>query len=496
MNFDLIKGGAIIGLIMGFWTSIKDMLLKIISLFIQKVELNTVEANDTLVSFLVENYELLNLYDKSYGAINENLRNGRFGQIFFEKYGVNSLIFKTKKRYLKFFRLYFLYIPQKNNEKKGNETGAAGTTDEAKVHGQIFCLRGSLDIDKIIMNANNRQNSLTWQIDESDKKQTRFDIFYLPSKKNDHHAFFSKTNTGFPWHMQKRHRLLGFTSSEIGRPYSSKGHALANLFFEKKIKDLIDLVRLWKKSEQWYKEKGIPWKRGWLLYGMPGTGKTALARAFAEDLNMPIYVYSLAQMANADLMTAWKNMQLNVPCIALIEDIDNVFHGRKNIVNRSMLLSNLALHDKDSDDPDGMMPGMLTFDCLLNCIDGVDKSEGVFTIITTNDVTKIDSAIGKPIVNSDGTFDFISSRPGRIDMAIQLGYMDKKSKLEMVSKIFNDSDASWEYLKEHIAKNLNETPAQFQEFCSQIALQNFWDKEKISGIQIPEKLNGKIVIAG
>ena len=46
---------------------------------------------------------------------------------------------------------------------------------------------------------------------------------------------------------------------------------------------------------------------------------------------MPIYVFNLAQMSNHELMKAWTEMQVNVPCIALIEDIDNVFHGRENV---------------------------------------------------------------------------------------------------------------------------------------------------------------------
>lgn len=477
MNFDLVKGGAVIGLIMGFWGSLKELFGKVVSLLIQRVEINTSEANDTVISYLVSNYRIVRLYDKSYGAINENLRNGRFGQIFFEKFGVNTLIFKTNRKYFGIFRLCFLYVPEKNSDSKSKETGNDSNAGEEKVYGRIYCLRGTLNFDRIIMSANIGQNEMTWQISDQDKKQTRFDIFYLPNKKNDHHAYFSKTSTGFPWHMQEKYRLLGFSSEQIGRPLNSRGEALKNLFFEKRIKDLIGFIEVWKNSQQWYREKGIPWKRGWLLYGLPGTGKTALARAFAEDLNMPIYVYSLGQMSNSDLMMAWKNMQLNVPCIALIEDIDNVFHGRKNIVNKNALYAPMLMHDKEHDD-DYVPAGTLTFDCLLNCIDGVDKSEGVFTIITTNDITKIDSAIGQPVVNSDGTLDFISTRPGRIDMAIHLGYMDTESKIRMAEKILGEYDSSLEKVKEHIARNLNETPAQFQEYCCQMALQRFWQAEK------------------
>ena len=36
-------------------------------------------------------------------------------------------------------------------------------------------------------------------------------------------------------------------------------------------------------------------------------------------------------MDNYELMKAWAEMQVDVPCLALIEDIDNVFHGRENV---------------------------------------------------------------------------------------------------------------------------------------------------------------------
>ena len=87
-----------------------------------------------------------------------------------------------------------------------------------------------------------------------------------------------------------------------------------------------------------------------MLYGPPGTGKTALARAFAEDLNMPIYVFNLAEMSNHELMRVWSEMQVNVPCIALIEDIDNVFNGRENVARKHGMMPMMLPRKKPDDD--------------------------------------------------------------------------------------------------------------------------------------------------
>src|SRR5207244_9320578 len=127
------------------------------------------------------------------------------------------------------------------------------------------------------------------------------------------------------------------TPDELGKATFQKGSALGNLIFPERIKNLIREIELWRNSRSWYRDKGIPWKRGWLLYGPPGTGKTALARAFAEDLNMPIYVFNLAEISNFELIKAWSDMQVNVPCIALIQALANVFHGRTNVARDNRL---------------------------------------------------------------------------------------------------------------------------------------------------------------
>jgi SpoVK/Ycf46/Vps4 family AAA+-type ATPase len=264
---------------------------------------------------------------------------------------------------------------------------------------------------------------------------------------------------------------------------------------------------LWKNSEEWYKKRSIPWKRGWLLYGPGGTGKTALARAFAEDLDLPIFVYNLAELGNMELLREWKLMQANVPCIALIEDLDNVFHGRENVVSHAggniMSLLN-AYEEEDEFDPIGIgssqsnkkkkrsQRGTLTFDVFLNCLSGIENHEGIFTIITTNDISKIDEALGRPTTLPDGTNQYISTRPGRIDKAIELTYMEPEGKKRMAQRILGMYEKEYLDILHFIEQypTLQETPAQFQERCSQIALRCYW-KELDAASCRTLKSNGK-----
>ena len=279
------------------------------------------------------------------------------------------------------------------------------------------------------------------------------------------------------------------------------------LIFPRRVLELIEEIKLWRTNRKWYQRRGIPWKRGWLLYGPPGTGKTALARAFAEDLDMPIFVFNLSELGNFEFMRSWLTMRASAPCVALIEDIDNVFHGRENVSRRRprsfLSLMNLGVRKQVGDASDAEKPpddaaakglsdqersffadGMLSFDVFLNMLDGVDRNDGVFTVITTNDIGKIDSALGQPRKLPDGTVEFISTRPGRIDKAIELTYMEPEDKRRMAERILGEySDALEEMLNFIATTPLAETPAQFQERCSQIALRHFWEEQNRIAIE-------------
>jgi hypothetical protein len=480
MTLDFLKGSAIVGLVVGLWDKIKEFAWKIVSLLIQRVEICTEEAHDSVIAYLAENYKRLPLYDKSYGAMHEAMRNGRFGLVPYEKYGSGTMLFWGKKKLWRLFKPFFIFSDRPDNNPAGGEPHTS--YNPSRVYSTITCIRGALDLDEIISQACQLRNNLTWQNDDKEEQERRFNIYYLPDKDSEHHAYVSKHSAGYAWYKQQQYRLLGYKPDDIGRAITVNGKALDNLIFPEEVKSLIYAIELWRKSKSWYNDRGLPWKRGWLLYGPPGTGKTALARAFAEDLDMPIYVYSLSQMSNADLMNAWRNMQINIPCIALIEDVDNIFHGRRNISKNLSPMSSL-LAGTHSNAPDGSNEGTvdftpLTFDCLLNCLDGVDKSDGVFTIITTNDITKIDPALGQPKVSSSGKTEFISTRPGRIDRAIELTYMKPEAKAKMAQKILGEFPEQLVQVIADIENDLQETPAQFQERCAQIAIYEYWKEQE------------------
>lgn len=235
-------------------------------------------------------------------------------------------------------------------------------------------------------------------------------------------------------------RVIGWEMEEIGyRRFEPMG-----LFaFPEEAEKMISRVKNWKANREWFIERGIPWKMGWLLYGKPGTGKTSFVRCAGQTLNMPIFSFDLSTMNNKDFCEAWEEMMSHTPCFALFEDIDSVFEGRKNVANT------------------GDNPG-LTFDCLLNVVDGVESSEGVICCFTTNRVEVLDPALAQ--VHGED----IPERPGRVDHAIKFDELTEEGRRKIAKRVMMNAD---DKAIEDIVKTGNgDTGARFQERCRREAL--------------------------
>jgi hypothetical protein len=244
--------------------------------------------------------------------------------------------------------------------------------------------------------------------------------------------------------------VIGFDKNDIGQP-RNRG-AIERMSLKKHVLDAVKEAVAWKTHEKWFKEKKIPWKKGWMLHGKPGTGKTSFVRSLGQKLDLPIFVIDLSTMTNKDLADAWNYMLGYSPCIALIEDIDAVFNLRENVSQH---------------------PEALTFDCFLNCVDGVINTDGIFTMITTNDISKLDPAIaGIAENNADMT-----TRPGRIDRAILFDELDKAGREKMAEYLLDGFNKDkWEQIVE---EGMKDTGAQFQERCCRLAVRLFWENPDI-----------------
>jgi mitochondrial chaperone BCS1 len=151
-------------------------------------------------------------------------------------------------------------------------------------------------------------------------------------------------------------------------------------------------------SRNIYRQRGIPWRRGYLLYGPPGTGKSSLIQSIASHYDRQLVSLSLTDMDDSALLRAWS--EITATSVIALEDIDSVFNGRQPL-------------------------GELSFSALLNTLDGAGAVEGSISILTTNHRERLDPAL---------------IRPGRCDREFKLGYLTPQSCMKMFECFFPGSN--------------------------------------------------------
>jgi len=136
--------------------------------------------------------------------------------------------------------------------------------------------------------------------------------------------------------------------------------------------------------EQWFRNLRLPFRRGYLLHGPPGNGKTSVIRAMLSrpgicGLTLNFFA---SKIDDDSLEELFDRAGRCAPSLIVLEDIDRAFPKQQDSGARCAI----------------------SLQQLLNCLDGIATQDGVVVVATANEPTALDPAILR--------------RPGRFDRVV------------------------------------------------------------------------------
>jgi hypothetical protein len=151
-------------------------------------------------------------------------------------------------------------------------------------------------------------------------------------------------------------------------------------------------------NKKWFHKAQLPHRRGYLLHGPPGNGKTTAIRCMMSAYGLTAYTIRLfdRQSDDSTLDDLFKRALKNSPAIVLLEDIDRAFPRT------------------------GESECGISLQHLLNTLDGIATGEGIIVVATANEPVLLDPAILK--------------RPGRFDRTIFFGAPDPTMRASYFSQ--------------------------------------------------------------
>jgi len=195
-------------------------------------------------------------------------------------------------------------------------------------------------------------------------------------------------------------------------------------------------------AREMYEQYGMAWKRGILLIGPPGNGKTHMVKALINESRKPcLYVRSLrtnGYNVHDCVQGVFARARRASPCLLVFEDLDSMIEN----TNRSLF---------------------------LNELDGFASNNGILVLATTNYPEKLDPAILERPSRFDRkyTFDLPAAAERRRYIA---------GRNEKLSEGMRLTDATIDLLAESTA---GFSFAYLQELCMSMTMA--WMRERVDG---------------
>lgn len=210
---------------------------------------------------------------------------------------------------------------------------------------------------------------------KGNQNEDEISFFILCSDKN-YEKYIELRNDFDDWTVKRDRENLHIKVIEGEDIPYTQDQSWNDLFLPKEIKtEIKHIVEGFLSSKDFYYKNKICWKRGILMFGPQGNGKTSIIRTIISNYNFKPITISTGSGDDA-MQEAFAYAETQSPSLLYIEDLDSLLEGSINL------------------------------SLFLNLMDGINSNNGLLVIATANDISKLPLSI--------------TDRPSRFDRKIEV----------------------------------------------------------------------------
>lgn len=244
--------------------------------------------------------------------------------------------------------------------------------------------------------------------------------FFIVCSQKNYEGYVKLRNEFDEWVLERDRSNLHIRVVEGDDLPYTKDHTWEDLFLPEDIKlEIKGLVENFLSSKDFYLKNRIPWKRGILLYGKPGNGKTSIIRTIMSAYNFkPVTI--AAGATDESVREAFTYAEEQSPALLYFEDLDSLLEKNVDISS------------------------------FLNLMDGISAKNGLLVLATANNVKKLAANITDRPSRFDRKFEIPlpNAEMAYIYLSRWFGNLISVKKCKELAKYAAKYEFSYAYLKE------------------------------------------------